>query len=245
MWVQPTAAPSETPCNRLGHHVPRALGRAADRALACDNALLSGLAAVFSGRSRYGRCSVDEHGDAGHDGLPPALDLRMLGPLEAWRGGQQLSLGGQRQRSVLACLLLQPGHAVSSDRIIDAVWGARPPSGVQTTLQTYVFHLRDVLEPARVRGTASGVIATVPGGARLEESRAAATELWVDAEMALGHHDVLGVLDDLVGRYPLREHLAAMRMLALYRAGRQADALSAYRMLRHTLDEELGIQPSA
>ena len=47
----------------------------------------------------------------------------MLGPLEAWRGEQQLSLGGQRQRSVLACLLLEPGHAVSSDRIVDTVWG--------------------------------------------------------------------------------------------------------------------------
>ena len=215
---------------------------------------------------------------------------------------------GQRQRSVLACLLLEPGHAVSSDRIVDTVWGARPPGGVQTTLQTYVFHLREVLEPARVRGTASGVIVTVPGGyrleaagvvidalrfeelvaagraslagdpaaaagllkealglwrgevlgdltsmngavapvaARLEETRAAATELWVEAEMALGHHDVLGALDDLVARYPLREHLAAMRMLALYRAGRQADALAAYRTLRQTLDDELGIQPSA
>ena len=73
---------------------------------------------------------------------------------------------------------------------------------------------------------------------------AAATELWVEAEMALGH-DVLGTLDDLVARYPLREHLAAMRMLALYRAGRQADALTAYRTLRQTLDDELGIQPSA
>ena len=62
--------------------------------------------------------------------------------------------------------------------------------------------------------------------------------------MALGH-DVLGTLDDLVARYPLREHLAAVRMLALYRAGRQADALTAYRTLRQTLDDELGIQPSA
>ena len=55
---------------------------------------------------------------------------------------------------------------------------------------------------------------------------------------------MLGTLDDLVARYPLREHLAAMRMLALYRAGRQADALSAYRTLRQVLDDELGIQPS-
>ena len=226
---------------------------------------------------------MDGHGNAGQDGLPLALELRILGPLEAWLGDKQVALGGQRQRSVLACLLLEPGRAVSSDRIADAVWDGHPPAGVQTTLQTYVFHLRDALEPTRVKGAASGVISTVPGGyrlevaaatvdavrfeelvaesrssvatdpaaaaatlkaalelwrgdvladlasmngfvapvaTRLEELRAAATELWVEAEMALGH-DVLGTLDDLVARYPLREHLAAMRMLALYRAGRR------------------------
>ena len=83
-----------------------------------------------------------------------------------------------------------------------------------------------------------------PVATRLEELRGAATELWAEAEMALGH-DVLSTLDNLVTRYPLREHLAAVRMLALYRAGRQADALTAYRELRQTLDDELGIQPSA
>ena len=66
----------------------------------------------------------------------------MLGPLEAWREEGRLTLGGLRQRSVLACLLLEPDQAVSSDRIVDAVWGERPPSGVQTSLQAYVFHPR-------------------------------------------------------------------------------------------------------
>ena len=67
----------------------------------------------------------------------------------------------------------------------------------------------------------------------------------MEAELALGREDVLGPLDDLVARYPLREHLAALRMQALYRAGRQAEALAAYRGLRQTLDQELGIKPSA
>ena len=250
--------------------------------------------------------------DAGMaDGLDPAaepLELRMLGPLEAWRGAQRLVLGGQRQRSVLACLMLDPGRDVSADRIIDAIWGERPPSGVLTTLQTYVFHLREVIEPSRGKGAPARVVVTVPGGYRLDtahatldaerfetlvgsgraalsddpqraatvladalamwrgdvlsdlaslngvaapatsrltELRVSATETWVAAELALGHHDtVLPTLDDLVEQHPLREHLAAIQMLALYRAGRQSDALQAYRRLRHTLDEELGIQPS-
>ena len=245
------------------------------------------------------------------DGLDQAaepLELLMLGPLEAWRGPQRLVLGGQRQRSVLACLMLDPGRDVSADRIIDAIWGERPPSGVLTTLQTYVFHLREVIEPSRGKGAPARVVVTVPGGYRLDtahatldaerfetlvgsgraalsddpqraatvladalamwrgdvlsdlaslngvaapatsrltELRVSATETWVAAELALGHHDtVLPTLDDLVEQHPLREHLAAIQMLALYRAGRQSDALQAYRRLRHTLDEELGIQPS-
>src|SRR6478752_9504392 len=110
--------------------------------------------------------------DAGMaDGLDPAaepLELRMLGPLEAWRGAQRLVLGGQRQRSVLACLMLDPGRDVSADRIIDAIWGERPPSGVLTTLQTYVFRLREVLEPDRARGAAPTVLVTAAGGYRLD-----------------------------------------------------------------------------
>ena len=188
------------------------------------------------------------------------------------------------------------------------MWGDRPPSGVLTTLQSYVFHLRQVLEPPRAKGASPSLIVTVPGGYRLQtasitidavrfehlvaegrallaedpnagarllsealelwrgdvltdvvslngfvapvatrlaERHAAASELWVEAELALGRPAVLETLDDLVARYPLREHLAALRMLALYRAGRQADAFAAYQRLRRTLDDELGIRPSA
>jgi YVTN family beta-propeller protein len=244
---------------------------------------------------------------AGHSGNADALDLRILGPLEAWRGPERLNLGGRRQRSVLVCLLLDPDQDVSTARIVEAVWGNRPPTGVLTTLQGYVFHLRQALEPPRAKGAPPSVILTVPGGyrlqtagiavdavrfeqlvargrsqlasdpaaasaqlaealalwrgdaltdvvslngfaapvaTRLDERHAAASELWVEAELALGRPVAIEMLDALVARYPLREHLAALRMLALYRAGRQAEALDAYRRLRRTLDDELGIRPS-
>ncbi len=75
--------------------------------------------------------------------------------------------------------------------------------------------------------------------------RLTAVEGQVDARLALGEHEsVVAELEDLAGRYPLRENVQAQRMLALYRTGRQADALTAYRTLRRTLDDELGVEPS-
>jgi YVTN family beta-propeller protein len=81
---------------------------------------------------------------------------------------------------------------------------------------------------------------------RLEELRLSAVEGEIDAWLALGEHEsAVAELDDLGGRYPLREKIQAQRMLALYRSGRQADALAAYRALRQMLDDELGVEPSA
>jgi DNA-binding SARP family transcriptional activator len=81
--------------------------------------------------------------------------------------------------------------------------------------------------------------------ARLDEHRLVATERQVDAELALGRHaEVTGELEALVQRHPLRERLWAQLMVALYRSGRQADALSAYRRLRAVLAEELGLEPA-
>jgi len=81
--------------------------------------------------------------------------------------------------------------------------------------------------------------------ARLEEERLAATEDLADADLALGHHaELVGRLEALVATHPTRERLRGQLMLALYRCGRQADALAAYRATRATLVEELGIEPS-
>ncbi|GAB1817667.1 AfsR/SARP family transcriptional regulator [Herbidospora sp. RD11066] len=80
---------------------------------------------------------------------------------------------------------------------------------------------------------------------RLEERKLAVQETWVESQLALGHHgDLLPELGALVAEQPLREGLHAHWMLALYRSGRQAEALRAYRDLRHRLILELGIEPS-
>ena len=81
--------------------------------------------------------------------------------------------------------------------------------------------------------------------ARLEELRLAAVELRIDADLALGRHaELAGELDALAREHPLRERFRAQLMLALYRAGRQAEALEAYQEARRALVEELGIDPS-
>lgn len=81
--------------------------------------------------------------------------------------------------------------------------------------------------------------------ARLEELRAAAGEDRIEADLALGHHTrVIAELEFLVGEHPLRERLWALLMRALYRSGRQSEALRAYGRARRILAEELGIQPS-
>jgi YVTN family beta-propeller protein len=80
--------------------------------------------------------------------------------------------------------------------------------------------------------------------ARLEELRIDALEERIEADLALGRHaELVSELDALVRAHPLRERLLAQLMLALYRAGRQTEALEAYRQARTTLVEELGIEP--
>jgi DNA-binding SARP family transcriptional activator len=81
--------------------------------------------------------------------------------------------------------------------------------------------------------------------ARLEEIRLAAVELRIDADLALGRHDeLIGELEALVAEHPLRERLRVYLMTALYRSGRQAEALDAYQDARRALVDELGIDPS-
>jgi len=107
-------------------------------------------------------------------------------------------------------------------------------------------HLRAAL--ALWRGPALAGLADAPfarsEAARLDEARLEALELRVEAELASGGGaELVPELEVLTARYPLRERLWAQRMLALYRAGRQADALSCYSGLREVLTGELGIEP--
>ena len=75
------------------------------------------------------------------------LELRILGPVQAARGGRDVPLGGPKQRAVLALLVLDAGRVVSVGQLAEALWQGRPPPGAPKTLRSYVSRLRTVLGP--------------------------------------------------------------------------------------------------
>jgi DNA-binding SARP family transcriptional activator len=229
------------------------------------------------------------------------LEFRILGPLEVWDEGSEVSLAGAKPRALLAVLLLHLNEVVPADRLIDELWGEDSPEHAAAALRVNVSRLRkalpqDVLttrspgyvmrvEPDALdlhrferlveegrslhgRGLAADAAERLRDAlslwrgpaladfsyesfaqaaiARLEEIRLAAIELRIDADLALGRHDELvGELEALIAEHPLRERLRSYLMTALYRSGRQAEALDAYQGARRTLVDELGIEPSA
>jgi DNA-binding SARP family transcriptional activator/tetratricopeptide (TPR) repeat protein len=227
------------------------------------------------------------------------MEFRILGPLQVWSGGEPVALGGTRQRSLLAILVLYANEPVARDRLIDELWGEQPPRAAVKTVQVFVSRLRKVLGPGAIatrpngyalivdpelidlnrfeRLAAAGRRALDRGDAeaarralgealglwrgapladlayenfarsevsRLEELRLAALEDRIEADLRRGAAaGVVGELRGLAARHPLRERLREQLMLALYRTGRQADALDVYRETRAALVEELGIEP--
>jgi DNA-binding SARP family transcriptional activator/tetratricopeptide (TPR) repeat protein len=209
----------------------------------------------------------------------------MLGPLEALADGRSLDLGGQKQRALLAVLLLEANRVVSADRLIEALWEEEPPETAGKALQVYVSQLRKLLGKERLQTKAPGYLLRVEEGeldlerfqrlhaegmhaealllwrgpplaefvyrrfaqseiARLEELRLACLEDRIDSDLASGRHaELVGELDALVRAQPLRQRLRAQVMLALYRSGRDAEALEAYQDAREVLVEQLGIEP--
>src|SRR5215204_1327742 len=88
------------------------------------------------------------------------VDFRILGSLEALDGQRAIPLGGERPRGVLAILLIHRGTVVSVDRIVDLLWGERPPDTAAKTVQVYVSRLRKAL--------GEGLLLTRGGGYVLE-----------------------------------------------------------------------------
>jgi predicted ATPase/DNA-binding SARP family transcriptional activator len=230
------------------------------------------------------------------------VEFRILGSVEVSDGGQVKDLGGLRERTLLARLLLSAGQVVSADRLAEDLWAGEPPPHYMATLRVYISRLR------RALGSGSEAVVTHPPGyrivlhdgeldaqrfdglvaaarddmsaghpeaaaarlrealalwrgpalsdvadfgfaqadvIRLEEARLAAIEDRVETDLACGRHASLASeLEGLVAAHPLRERLCGQRMLALYRVGRQADALQAYQGLRTRLADELGIDPN-
>jgi DNA-binding SARP family transcriptional activator len=234
------------------------------------------------------------------------MEFRLLGPLEVVDAGRSVAMGGGKRRSLLAVLLLHPNQVVSAERLIDQLWGERPPATAAKSLHVYVSQLRKELAPAG-DGANGGVLLTrgngyvarvgpgdldtlrfealvadgrraLAGGdparasaklaqavavwrgppladfayepfaqpeiARLEELRLVALEARIEAELALSRHaGLVGELEGLVAEHPMRERLRGQLMLALYRCGRQAEALETYRDGRALLVSELGLDP--
>ena len=93
------------------------------------------------------------------------MELRILGPLEAVDDERRaVRLGGPRVRAVLAQLLLRPNEVVSTDRLVDAVWGEAPPPSATGALQVHVHALRKALGADRIVTRAPGYVIRVDDG---------------------------------------------------------------------------------
>ena len=97
--------------------------------------------------------------------------VELLGPVEAWVDGRQVALGGQRPRALLAVLALIRGRVVSSERLIDELWGEDPPARARNSLQVHVSRLRKALTEAggdadRLVGRSGGYVLELGPGAR-------------------------------------------------------------------------------
>ncbi|MEV0230688.1 BTAD domain-containing putative transcriptional regulator [Nonomuraea sp. NPDC050786] len=237
---------------------------------------------------------------------PAGLQFSVLGPLVVTRAGEQLDLGGTRVKALVATLLIAQGKVVTTDRLLDAVWGEQVPNSGTSTLYSYITRLRKALEPERPPRAATGLLdrqgpgyvlrvrpesvdserfaalaeqgarllpddpraaaeslatalalwrgpayadlgdAEVAGAeiARLENARLAARQDHAAARLATGAAvQAVGELESLVREHPLAERSWELLALALYRSGRQGDALAALRTARERLIEELGVDP--
>jgi DNA-binding SARP family transcriptional activator len=135
-------------------------------------------------------------------------------------------------------------HAVDAHRFLRHVAeGARPGTPPSRVIDLLERALRLWRGPALVDTGDGPYCRSV--AFRLDSTRVLAQENLIDAKLALGRHqDLVPELEQLTAHYPLRERLADQLMTALYRCGRQADALAAYQRTRQRLNLELGIDPS-
>jgi DNA-binding SARP family transcriptional activator len=228
------------------------------------------------------------------------MEFRILGQLEVFADGRRIEIGRAQQRALLAVLLLNAGEPVSTQRLIDGIWGDTPPVTADQLVRADVSQLRTLLgEGATIATRGPGyaievaerdldarrfeslvmearrarteqrpddalaayedalalwrgdVLADTPVGgdaalraSRLEKLRVSAQEERVDAALACGRHlELIPELEQRVAAQPFGERSRAQLMLALYRAGRQADALAVYQDARRFVAGGLGFQP--
>lgn len=230
---------------------------------------------------------------------PISFEIRVLGPLTVSSDGASADLGGPKQRLVLALLIIDLDRVVTTDRLIEGLWGEDPPPTARKAVQVHVSNLRrslgdglplrtapggyllqsagldvDAVAFERDLDAATATLRTDPLGserrlvgaiarwhgppysdlgdepalaaeiARLDELRLRALEARLDGQLRVGRHaDTVGELTTLRAEHPYRERFTELLMLALYRSGRQTEALRAYDRTRSMLVEELGVEP--
>jgi DNA-binding SARP family transcriptional activator len=240
------------------------------------------------------------------------VDIDVLGPLVARQLGSSVVPTAAKPRKVLAMLTVHADQVVPMASLFEELWGEDIPRSANTTVQTYILHLRNLIGAALASAgepvEAKRILVTYPGGYlldtmggrvdvrefdklaalghrarelgdfeaasrhftdalaiwrgralvdvqtgplleveahRLEEARLNVLDRRIDADLRLGrHHELLGELAGLVGRYRTHEGLHAHLMLALYRSGRRGEAIDVYRRMRTGLVNELGLEPS-
>ncbi|HET7015418.1 MAG TPA: BTAD domain-containing putative transcriptional regulator [Streptosporangiaceae bacterium] len=227
------------------------------------------------------------------------MQVRLLGPVDVALDDGSRPVPGSRRQAVLAALALHDGQVVSTDRLVEIVWGESAPPTAVNSLQTHISYLRGIL------GSKVAILARPPGyqlnlgiddrtdvrtaeqllrqgrqaddpvqgvrdleealalwrGRPLEdlvgsvwlEEQARRLDLLADevrrtlfeARLAAGEHaEIVPGLEQMAAADPLDEAVHGQLMLALYRCGRQAEALAVFRRLRDALAGQLGIDPS-
>ena len=96
------------------------------------------------------------------------LHFAVLGYFRVSRDGQEVDLGPRLQRALLAILVVDAGHVVPVDRLIDLLWREEPPAAALASVQAYISHLRRVLEPGRPARASGRVLVTQDPGYALQ-----------------------------------------------------------------------------
>src|SRR5437867_2657413 len=167
-----------------------------------------------------------------------SMQFRVLGPLEVSMAGDPISLGGPKQRAVLAHLLLRANQLVPAETLVDEIWGDEPPEKARNIIQTYVSHLRKVLGRDRIQSHAPGYRLRLDpselDATRFDElMRGAKKSLPVDPNIAVGTlDDALALwrgpaLADLADQPSLQAEAARLDELRLEAQEDRIDALLA------------------
>lgn len=227
------------------------------------------------------------------------MRIEVLGPIRVKDDGAEIALERKQLRLVLALLVEAKGQVLTTDQLVDRVWGEKLPDHARKTIQGHVSKLRSILhDPDAIETTGGGYrlgertstdvdefesligeahkhLADRPEHAstmlrqalamwrgppyadlrdeqslqteirRIEELHLIGLEDRIAADIATGEEaDVVAQLEGLIDQHPLRERLHGLHMTALYRGGRQTEALATYQRLRRTLNGEFGLDPS-